>query len=173
MGNLLSYALGGKQLSEHPQRMANSVYEVSLTKERLEAPEEISRPGAGAIVDFRGVVREFEDGREIEGIEYEAHATMAKHQLEKIAARASTDFPLERILIHHRVGFVPAGESSLFLRVTAQHRGEAFAASKWIVDELKKHVPIWKRPQFKVESSSPTPRQSEQREQSTAVFLRK
>ena len=152
MGNLLSYALGGKQLSEHPQRMANPVYEVSLTKDRLETSNEIVDPGAGAIVDFWGVVRRLEDGREIEGIEYEAHATMAKHQLEKIAERAAADFPLERIVIYHRVGFVAAGESSLFLRVTAPHRGEAFAASKWIVDELKKHVPIWKSPRFKIET---------------------
>lgn len=132
--------------------MANPVYQVLLTKARLESAKDIVGTGAGAIVDFWGVVRELEDGREIEGIEYEAHATMAKHQLEKIAERAASDFPLDQIVIHHRIGFVTAGESSLFLRVTAQHRGEAFAASTWIVDELKKHVPIWKRPRFKIDT---------------------
>jgi molybdopterin synthase catalytic subunit len=132
--------------------MANPVYQVLLTKERLEPAKDIVGTGEGAIVDFWGVVREVEDGREIEGIEYEAHATMAKHQLEKIAERAASDFPLDQIVIHHRIGFVAAGESSLFLRVTAQHRGEAFAASTWIVDELKKHVPIWKRPRFKIDT---------------------
>jgi molybdopterin synthase catalytic subunit len=145
----------------------------------LEAPKESVDPGAGAIVDFWGVVRELEDGRVIEGIEYEAHATMAKHQLEKIAKRAASDFPLGSILIHHRIGFIATGESSLFLRATAPHRAEAFAASKWIVDELKKHVPIWKRPRFKIDPPSPrlrrgkpaSPglRRGKQREQATAM----
>jgi molybdopterin synthase catalytic subunit len=145
----------------------------------LEAPKEIVDPGAGAVVDFWGVVRELEDGRVIAGIEYEAHATMAKHQLEKIAERAASGFPLSSIVIHHRVGFVAAGESSLFLRVTAPHRGEAFAASKWVVDELKKHVPIWKRPRFKVDPPLPRlrrgqpaslkPRPGKQHEQATAM----
>jgi len=55
---------------------------------------------------------------------------------------------LNQVLLHHRVGFVRTGEASLFLRVSAQHRAAAFEASKWIVDELKKKVPIWKKPAF-------------------------
>ena len=160
-----------QHLSEHLQRMANPVYQVLLTKERLEAPKEILDPGAGAVVDFWGVVRELEDGCVIDGIEYEAHPTMAKHQLEKIAARAASDFPLGLIAIHHRVGFIATGESSLFLRVTAQHRAEAFAASKWIVDELKKHVPIWKRPRFKIDPPPPGLRLGKQR--GHAISIRK
>jgi molybdopterin synthase catalytic subunit len=129
--------------------MANPVYKVLLTKERLEAPNEIVDLGAGAVVDFWGVVRELEDGREIEGIEYEAHASIAKHQLEKIAEQATADFALDFLVIYHRISFVPASESSLFVRVATRHRAEAFAANQWIVDELKKSVPIWKRPRFK------------------------
>jgi len=59
---------------------------------------------------------------------------------------------LKKVVAHHRIGFVPTGEPSLFLQVSAQHRAAAFEASKWIVDELKKKVPIWKRPRFMVES---------------------
>jgi len=132
--------------------MANPVYELLLTRDRLEGPREIVDLGVGAVVDFWGVVRELEDGREIEGIEYEANTIMAKHQLEKIAKHAASDFAVNLIVIHHRIGFVRTSESSLWVRVAARHRAEAFAASQWIVDELKKTVPIWKKPRFKVKT---------------------
>jgi molybdopterin synthase catalytic subunit len=104
--------------------------------------------GAGAVVDFRGVVRPNENGHEIEGIDYEAHREMAKHQLKRIAEQAAERFGLKLVIIHHRIGFIAAREPSLFLRAASSHRSEAFRASQWIVDELKKKVPIWKRPAF-------------------------
>jgi molybdopterin synthase catalytic subunit len=104
---------------------------------------------AGAIVEFWGVVRDLEDGREIEGIDYEAHGAMAEHQLALIAEKAAARFELRRVVIRHRVGFVAIGEASLFLQVAAAHRAAAFEASKWMVDELKQKVPIWKHPRFK------------------------
>jgi molybdopterin synthase catalytic subunit len=138
--------------------MANSVSQVLLTEGRLDAPREDADPssslrtslGAGAVVDFLGVVRELEDGRKIEGIDYEAHEAMAEHQMKIIADAAAETFRLSQVVLHHRVGFVRTGEASLFLRVSAQRRAAAFEASKWIVDELKKKVPIWKRPRFKI-----------------------
>jgi len=129
--------------------MANSVSQVLLTEARLEAPQEDVDLSAGAVVDFWGVVRELEDGREIEGIDYESQKTMAEHQMTIIADAAAENFRLNEVLLHHRTGFVRAGEASLFLRVSAQHRAAAFEASKWIVDELKKKVPIWKRPRLR------------------------
>jgi molybdopterin synthase catalytic subunit len=129
--------------------MANSVSEVLLTDAALTAPSEDVDPSAGAIVDFWGVVRELEKNREIEGIDYEAHEAMAKHQLEQIADGARQKFELKAVVIRHRIGFVRAGEASLHLRVSAPHRAAAFEGSKWIVDQLKKKVPIWKRPKFK------------------------
>jgi molybdopterin synthase catalytic subunit len=128
--------------------MANSVSEVLLTKAHLEATKNDVDPASGAIVDFWGVVRQLEDDREIEGIDYEANSEMAEHQMKLIADAALEKFQLKRVLLYHRIGFVRAGEASLFLRVAAGHRGSAFDASKWIVDELKKKVPIWKRPRF-------------------------
>jgi molybdopterin synthase catalytic subunit len=130
--------------------MANLLCEVLVTDALLEAPKS-SFAGAGAIVDFWGVVRQLEDGREIEGIDYEAHREMAEHQLKRIAERAVEKFRLQVVIIHHRIGFIVVGERSLFLRVASMHREEAFRASQWIVTELKKKVPIWKRPQFKME----------------------
>src|SRR5881227_2332816 len=128
--------------------MANVVCEILVTQAPLGARvNDIA--GAGAVVDFWGVVRPIEDGREIEGIDYEAHREMAEHQLAKIAEQAAEDFGLKQVLIHHRIGFIAVGEPSLFMQVCSPHRNEAFRAGQWIVDELKKKVPIWKRPRFK------------------------
>ena len=104
------------------------------------------------MVDFWGLVRELEDGREIKGIDYEAHEKMAEHQMQEIARRAISDFGLHLAMVHHRIGFVVSGEASLFLRVVAKHRQAAFQANQWMVEELKKHVPIWKSPKFKGEN---------------------
>jgi molybdopterin synthase catalytic subunit len=133
--------------------MANPVCKVLVTDEQLNVPENRLDPAAGARVDFQGIVRDREDGREIEGIDYEAHREMAEHQLEQIAEQATIQFGLRSVIIHHRIGFVAVGEPSLVIRVCSGHREAAFRASLWIVDELKKKVPIWKRPQFKNENS--------------------
>jgi molybdopterin synthase catalytic subunit len=122
--------------------------QILITNSPLAMPPADWRDLAGAVVDFWGVVRRSEDEREISGIEYEAHEAMARHQMELIAQRAETNFNLEAIILRHRIGVVAAGEASLFLRVASGHRGAAFAGSQWIVGELKKKVPIWKRPLF-------------------------
>ncbi len=132
--------------------MANVVCEVLVTEASLDTPPKAHRGDAGAINDFWGVVRRLEDGREIDGIQYEAHREMAEHQLTQIAEHAAVEFGLRYVTIHHRVGFIAVGEPSLFLRVAAPHRSEAFRASQWIVNELKKRVPIWKRPKLKVDN---------------------
>ena len=130
--------------------MANFVCEVLLTEAPLEAlPPQNHHGDAGATVDFWGVVRRVEDGCEIEGIEYEAHREMAEYQLRQIAEQAVEKFRLQLVIAHHRIGFIVVGEPSLFLRVASPHRAEGFRASQWIVDELKKKVPIWKRPRFR------------------------
>ena len=137
--------------------MANVVCEISVTQEPL-AGRVSDISGAGAVVDFWGVVRLLEDGREIDGIDYDAHHEMAEHQLKRIAELATERFRLKLVIIHHRIGFIAVGEPSLFLRVASPHRSEGFSASQWIVDELKKKVPIWKRPRFKPESYRHTSR---------------
>jgi molybdopterin synthase catalytic subunit len=128
--------------------MGNSVCEVLLVAAKLETPEQGENFESGAIVDFWGVVRRSEDGREIKGIDYEVNRPMAEHQFRLIAETAVEKFQLNKVIAHHRIGFVAAGEASLWLQVAAGHRAAAFEASKWIVDELKKRVPIWKRPVF-------------------------
>ena len=107
----------------------------------------------GAVVDFFGVVRVHEEDRMIEGIEYEAFQQMAERQLLLIAEEAKKRHDLRLVRIQHRIGFVPAGEASLFVRVSAQHRRAAYDGSIQIVERLKIAVPIWKRPVY---SHAPT-----------------
>jgi len=137
--------------------MANVVCEISVTQDPIAAGVS-DIPGAGAVIDFWGVVRLLEDSREIDGIDYDAHREMAEHQLKRIAEQAAERFGLKLVIIHHRIGFITVGEPSLFLRVASSHRSDGFLASQWIVDELKKKVPIWKQPRFKSESHPHTSR---------------
>ena len=128
--------------------MANCVCEILVTHTPL-AAQVSDIACAGAVVDFWGIVRPLEDGREIEGIDYETHREMAQHQLKQIAEQAAEQFGLERVIVHHRIGFVAVGEASLLVRVASSHRTEGFRANQWIVDALKKKVPIWKCPRFR------------------------
>jgi molybdopterin synthase catalytic subunit len=128
--------------------MANPVYHIVLTNEPLLAPPAQAESACGAVAEFSGIVRRAEGDREIEGIHYEAHADMAEHQMKKIAEEAAEKFRVTSVALHHRIGFVRVGEPSLWLRVMSRHRAAAFEASQWIVDELKKRVPIWKQPAF-------------------------
>ena len=112
-------------------------------------PEPDNDPQAGAVVVFWGAVRATEEGREITGIQYEAHLAMAEHQMQLVAENAAKKFDVREIFVRHRIGFVPAAEPSVVVRVASGHRGAAFAASQWIMDELKRMVPIWKHPVFK------------------------
>jgi molybdopterin synthase catalytic subunit len=107
------------------------------------------------MIEFWGAVRPLENDREITGIEYEAHPAMAEHQMNRIARQAIEKFGLHSLIIHHRVGFVPVGEASVFVRVTSRNRGEGYQASQWAMDALKKNVPIWKRPIFKSVPQNP------------------
>src|SRR5258708_23282410 len=104
--------------------MANVVCEISMTQAPL-APPVSDISGAGEVVDFWGVVRQIENGRKIEGIDYEAHREMAEHQLKRIAEQAADRFGLKLVIVHHRIGFIAVGEPSLFLRVVSPHRGES------------------------------------------------
>ena len=122
--------------------------QIILTTEPLPSLPNDWNGAAGASLDFWGVVRALEDGREISGIEYEAYPAMAEHQMKVIAEAAQRRFGLEEVILHHRIGFVGAGEASLFLRVASAHRGAALEATAWIVAELKQKVPIWKHPLF-------------------------
>jgi molybdopterin synthase catalytic subunit len=133
--------------------MANCDCEVALVSGPLDLTLRETTLGAGAVVEFFGNVRPLENEEQIDGIEYEGHHEMAEHQLRKIAHEAAARFDLLAIRLHHCIGFVAVGKTSLLLQVTAAHRGAAFEASRWTIDELKKRVPIWKSVRFRAGSA--------------------
>lgn len=100
----------------------------------------------GAVIRFLGVVRGIEDGAAIAALEYEAFEGMARHQFEKIFDAIESRWPVGSVRVVHRLGIVAAGEASLLVEFMAPHRGEAFAACQFLIDEMKRVVPIWKRP---------------------------
>lgn len=102
--------------------------------------------GMGAVVNFLGVVRGSEDGKTISAIEYEAFEKMVTHQFNLLFDEMAKRWPIESVRLVHRIGVVPANEPSLWVEIVAPHRGEAFAACQWLIDEMKRVVPIWKKP---------------------------
>jgi molybdopterin synthase catalytic subunit len=102
--------------------------------------------GMGAVIYFLGVVRGTEEGTTIEAIEYEAFQRMAEHQFNLLFDEMEKRWPIESVRLVHRIGTVKVNEPSLWVEVIAPHRGEAFAACQWLIDEMKRVVPIWKKP---------------------------
>jgi len=101
--------------------------------------------GAGAVVSFLGVVRGTEGGDPIEALEYEAFQRMAEHQFDLLFDEMERRWPVESVRVIHRTGEVRVNDPSLWVEIIAAHRGEAFAACQWLIDEMKRVVPIWKR----------------------------
>jgi molybdopterin synthase catalytic subunit len=102
--------------------------------------------GVGAVICFLGIVRELEGSANIRAIDYEAFEKMAEHQFAKLFDQVEKRWPVESVRLIHRIGVVAVNEPSLWVEVAAPHRGEAFAACQYLIDEMKKVVPIWKRP---------------------------
>lgn len=102
--------------------------------------------GIGAVIYFVGVVREREGDSSITALDYEAFDKMARHQFELIFRQVEQRWPVESIRLVHRIGTVSVNDPSLWIEVTAPHRAEAFDACQFVIDEMKKVVPIWKRP---------------------------
>ena len=100
---------------------------------------------SGAVVYFLGVVRGTEEGTHIQAIEYETFQKMAQHQFGLLFDELEKRWPIESVRLIHRVGIVKVNEPSLWVEVIAPHRGEAFAACQWLIDEMKRVVPIWKK----------------------------
>jgi len=102
--------------------------------------------GMGAAVYFLGVVRDSEEGMSISAIEYEAFEKMVTHQFNLLFDEIEKRWPIESVRLVHRTGVVKVNEPSLWVEIIAPHRGEAFAACQWLIDEMKRVVPIWKKP---------------------------
>ena len=119
-----------------------------LTTEPLNVGEIARRvvpPNCGAIVTLDGFVRQWTKGKETLYLEYEAYEPMAVRELEKLVKTAKAQFEVENIGIVHRLGRMEIGETSVVISVAAPHRRAAFEACEWLIKELKRTVPIWKK----------------------------
>ena len=102
-------------------------------------------PDCGATVTLDGYVRQFTKGRETLYLVYEAYEPMALKEMEKLVGQAREKFEIENIGIVHRLGKLEIGETSVVISVAAPHRRAAFKACEWLIKELKRTVPIWKK----------------------------
>ncbi|MGH8230383.1 MAG: molybdenum cofactor biosynthesis protein MoaE [Steroidobacteraceae bacterium] len=107
--------------------------------------QELQHPACGGYAAFEGWVRDFNDGRSVLRLEYEAFAPLALREGERILAEAQQRFGVERLRCAHRVGPLAIGQLAVWVGVSAAHRGEAFDACRYIIDEVKHRVPIWKK----------------------------
>ena len=101
--------------------------------------------GDGAALLFWGVVRNQNDGRAVSHLEYHAYAGMAERVMHRIAEEAVSRYGVGDVRIVHRIGKLAIGEASVAIAVASPHRAEAYEASRYVIEELKKRVPIWKR----------------------------
>jgi molybdopterin synthase catalytic subunit len=106
---------------------------------------EVQHPGAGAVALFIGTVRDNNAGRTVTRLEYEAYASMAVAEMERIIGEIEQAMAGARCAIAHRVGVLEVGEAAVVCAASAPHRPEAFAACRRLIDEVKARVPIWKR----------------------------
>jgi molybdopterin synthase catalytic subunit len=102
----------------------------------------------GALLLFLGVVRNHNEGREVAGLEYEAYEEMGEAVLEEIAREAQEGCGSDRILVQHRVGVLEVGGVSTVIAVATPHRAEAYEASRYIIEEIKKRLPVWKKENY-------------------------
>ncbi len=122
-----------------------------LTHARIEVAPLLTaaaQPGCGAVNLFLGTTRDHHEGRRVLRLEYEAYDRMALAALAALEHAATARFALSHCFIIHRLGEVPVTEASVAVVVSSAHRGPAFEASSWIMDELKRTVPIWKKEFF-------------------------
>lgn len=108
----------------------------------------VTADGNGATVLFLGTVRDVNDGRGVTGIEYSAYRSMAARELASIVEEAAAHSGSRYIAVEHRLGELRVGDCSVAVAVAHPHRGRAFDGARYIIEELKRRVPIWKREQY-------------------------
>lgn len=104
---------------------------------------------AGGYASFEGWVRDHHAGRAVDGLDYEAYAALAEREGERVIAEAKARFEVIEACCAHRVGTLAIGDMAVWVGVSAAHRGAAFDACRYIIDETKRRVPIWKREHYR------------------------
>jgi molybdopterin synthase catalytic subunit len=120
-----------------------------LAIDTVEARKELLDQASGGYVSFEGWVRDFNEGREVTRLEYEAFQELALKEGERILKEALERFPIRRALCIHRLGSLDLKDMAVWVGVSAVHRGEAFDACRYIIDEVKHRVPIWKKEHYR------------------------
>jgi MoaE-MoaD fusion protein len=123
----------------------------AIVREQIETVSilaDLNQPEDGAVVVFEGVVRNQSRGRKTLYLEYEAYDAMALRQMEQLATQALNQFPIRYVAIIHRLGRLDIGEISVLIVVASAHRAAAFDGCRWLIDTLKRTVPIWKKEHF-------------------------
>jgi molybdopterin synthase catalytic subunit len=108
----------------------------------------VATPDNGAVILFLGAVRQVNDGRAVTGIDYAAYEGMAASELESIVTDGAAKFGTSDIMVEHRLGELSVEEISVGIAVGHRHRDAAYALSRWVIEELKRRVPIWKREHY-------------------------
>jgi|SRR5665647_322741 len=106
---------------------------------------EVASVSNGATVAFLGTVREVNDGRAVTGIEYSAYGEMAERELAAIARECAATFGIADLAAEHRLGALALGETSIAIVLAHPHRAQAYEASRFVIEEVKRRLPIWKR----------------------------
>jgi len=122
--------------------MRSAVVDRAIDIARLVA--EVASNSNGATLLFIGTVRDVNNGRAITGMEYSAYQSMAERELADIVAEAATKFEIADIVVEHRIGTLGLGDASVAIAVAHPHRGPAYEASRYVIEQLKQRVPIWK-----------------------------
>jgi molybdopterin synthase catalytic subunit len=123
----------------------------AIVRDRLDpaaALADVASTANGAAVLFVGTVRETNEGRTVSGIEYAAYESMAARELAAIATEACSRFITDDVVVEHRIGRLDLGEASVVIAVAHPHRAQAYEASRFIIEEIKRRVPIWKREEY-------------------------
>jgi molybdopterin synthase catalytic subunit len=113
------------------------------------ARQELQNLAAGGYVSFEGWVRDHNEGQQVTRLEYEAFEELAVKEGDRIVEEALRRFPVVQALCIHRVGVLALGEMAVWVGVSSEHRGEAFDACRFIIDEVKHRVPIWKKEYYR------------------------
>lgn len=131
------------EITRLPLRFDRVLAEIGIENDSTNAGGADDRE-IGAVVTFSGVVREREGDAKVRQLDYEHYDAMAENEMRRLIAEARDRWPLRRVALVHRVGPVAVGEASVIVAVAAGHRAEAFEAARYLIDELKRSVPIWK-----------------------------
>ena len=102
----------------------------------------------GAVSVFVGAVRDANDGRSVSGIEYSAYAEMAHEEMERIVVEAESAFGVSAVVVEHRIGVLDVGDTSIAIVCAHAHRAAAMDSTRYIIEEIKKRVPIWKMERY-------------------------